>query len=583
MLDSVPVPFQAILWPLFGATVVLALGRLLPYWARQLLAVLSAVASFAVLWSLREVAPVQTEILWEPLNLFRMSPVLVPDGLSLAIGLTLAGVTTAALVGIRDREAQGATWHGLLLITLAGCLTMVMAGSLLALALASTLVDLSLVFLAVSSRDGREAGGNTRLAVTIPGIASTLAILLGAIQMDAQAGHGSLLSQTSSPEALVLLGIAAVLRSFVYPLYPRHLHKPESAIALLLPVSAGLYLLARVQSLLPVLSAQPWLVALSAVALLAGGLLAWSRAFALEATASVPAGFGRFWIGSLVQQTGYALTFFLLLAGVQPWPLISLMLALAALIIWWAEPSGEASAPARSRTLEHIRQWLAPRRTRAASVAGEVPARTGHWHDSRFAHFAVALLPLVSVASLIGAPLTAGARGRWPLYAALLKRGDGSLLVALVADTLLVAGLAVGLTITLKQAGEHRPRPLALLAAGVLVLAIVLLGLAPGLLGDGLGLAEAEPAEVSAWGLGLLYVLPWLLGVWLARIRRILGNYLVPIESVVSLDWCYRVVGWVGQRLVDAIYWLGRVGEGEGWWGWALIVLTLGVLLLAAR
>jgi hypothetical protein len=470
-----------------------------------------------------------------------------------------------------------------MLITLAGCLTMVMAASLVALALASALVDLSLVFLAISSRDGREAGNNMPLALAIPGIASTLTLLLGAIQMDAQAGHGSLLSQTFSPEALVLLGIAALLRSFVYPLHPRHLHRPESAIALLLPVGAGLYLLARVQSLLPVLSSQPWLVALAAVALLAGGLLAWSRAFALEAAASRPAGFGRFWVGSLVQQTGYALTFFLLLAGVQPWPLMSLMLALAALIIWWAEPTGEASAPARTQVLDQIRERLAARRARSGSVAGGVPVRPGRWRDSRFAHFAVALLPLVSVASLIGAPLTAGARGRWPLYATLLQRGDGSLLVALMADTLLVAGLSMGLAITLKQAGARRPRPLALLASGILVLALVLLGLAPGLLGDGLGLAETGPAHVSAWGLGLLYVLPWLLGVWLARIRRILSNYFGPIEKLVNLDWCYRVVGWIGQHLVDAIYWLGRVGEGEGWWGWALIVLSLGILLLAAR
>ena len=112
---------------------------------------------------------------------------------------------------------------------------------------------------------------------------------------------------------------------------------------------------------------------------------------------------------------------------------------------------------------------------------------------------------------------------------------------------------------------------------------LVLLGLAPGLLGDGLGLVEDAPAGVSAWGLGLLYVLPWLLGVWLARIRRDLNNYLGPIETVVNLDWLYRAAGWAGQHLAGAIYWLGRVGEGEGWWGWALIVLTLGILLLAAR
>jgi hypothetical protein len=189
----------------------------------------------------------------------------------------------------------------------------------------------------------------------------------------------------------------------------------------------------------------------------------------------------------------------------------------------------------------------------------------------------------VGVASLIGLPLTAGARGRWPFYAALLEKGDWTLLVALVADTLLVAGLSVVLIITLRRDGERRPRPLALLASGILVLGLISLGLAPDLLGDGLGLAQAGPARVSTWGLGLLYVLPWLLGVWLARMRRALANYLGLIEVAVDLNWLYRAAGWAGERLASAIHWLGRVGEGEGWWGWALIILTLGILLLAAR
>ena len=83
--------------------------------------------------------------------------------------------------------------------------------------------------------------------------------------------------------------------------------------------------------------------------------------------------------------------------------------------------------------------------------------------------------------------------------------------------------------------------------------------------------------------MGLLYVLPWLLGLWLARMSRTLSSYLDRVEAVVNLNWLYRATGWVGLRLADAIQWLGRVGEGEGWWGWALIVLTLGILLLATR
>lgn len=582
MLDSIPVPFQAILWPLLGAALVLAVGRVLPYWARQLLAALSAVASFAVLWSLRDAGPVRAEIVWEPLNLFRMGPVLAPDGLSLAVGLTMAGLTTAALVGVPRRQGQAAGWQGLMLAALAGCLVMVMAGGLQALALGSALLDLSLVLFAASGDDGRDPAGRLPLTVTIPGIASTLVLLLGAIQMGAQVGHGSLLSQNLSSEALVLLGVAAVLRSLVYPLHPRLLYRPEPAITLLLPVGAGLYLVARIQSLLPVLSDKWWLLAIAAVALLAGGLLAWSRGTRPESGASSQAGFGRFWAGILVQQTGYAWAFSLLLAGVLPWPLISLMLALGALILWWSDP-GEAGAATRSQLLQRLWTWLEPWRVRAQSYAGQLPAWLGRWRESRLGRVAAALLPVVSVASLIGIPLTAGARGRWSFYGALLKRGDWFLLVALAADTLLVAGLSMVFATALRQARERRQRPLALLASGALVLALVWLGLAPGTLGDGLGLVEAGPTGVSAWGLGLLYVLPWLLGVWLARIRRVLSSYLGPIETVVTLDWLYRAAGWAGQRLAGAVHWLGRVGEGEGWWGWALIVLTLGILLLAAR
>lgn len=582
MLDSIPGPFQAILWPLLGAALVLALGRLLPYWARRLLVVLSALASLAILWSLRDTVSGRAEIFWEPLNLFRMSPVLAPDGLSLAAGITMAAVTAAALLGIREAQQQRSTWHGMMLAALAGCLGMTLAGSLLALALGSALLDLSLLFFALSSHDDSETNGRMPLAAVVPGILSTLVLLLGTMQMDAQAGHGSLLSRSFSEGALVLLGVAAVLRALVYPFHPRALSRPESAITLLLPVGAGLYLVARLQSLDPVLSAQPWLMAIAALALLAGGLLAWSRGSALAGNAHPRAGLGGLWIASLVQQTGYALVFLLLLAGVVPWPLISLMLALGALIIWGAgaEETGET---ARSRFPMWLSRQMEPWQARAKSYVAEALPWLSRWRGSRLGRFMAVLLPVVAVASLIGAPLTAGARGRWPFYAALLHRGDWTLLVALAADTMLIAGLSVVVAIALKQAGERRQRPLPLLASGALVLALVVLGLAPGILAEGLDLTTARPVRVSAWGLGLLYVLPWLLGVWLARMRETLSRYLDRIEAAVNLNWLYRVAGWAGQRLVGAVHWLGRVGEGEGWWGWALVVLTLGILLLAAR
>jgi hypothetical protein len=39
-------------------------------------------------------------------------------------------------------------------------------------------------------------------------------------------------------------------------------------------------------------------------------------------------------------------------------------------------------------------------------------------------------------------------------------------------------------------------------------------------------------------------------------------------------------LAWVGKRLEGLVFWLGQVGEGGGWWGWALIILALGAIFL---
>jgi hypothetical protein len=153
----------------------------------------------------------------------------------------------------------------------------------------------------------------------------------------------------------------------------------------------------------------------------------------------------------------------------------------------------------------------------------------------------------------------------------------------LAADTFLVAGLWIAATTIFRQARERQPGGVALLAMLVLIIPLVVWGIAPGMLSDDLGLKAAEASGVSVWGLGLVYVLPWLLGAWLGRMRGSLGRYLDRVHYVVNLDWLYRAAGWAGERLAGAVRWLGVVGEGDGWWGWVLIILALGVLLLAAQ
>jgi hypothetical protein len=190
----------------------------------------------------------------------------------------------------------------------------------------------------------------------------------------------------------------------------------------------------------------------------------------------------------------------------------------------------------------------------------------------------------VALASLAGAPLTVGALGRWLLYATLLRQGTALLLVAaLAADTLLAAGLWLLFQHALAHAGEYRPRPSATLAMLALAILLILIGVVPGALIDALGLEPMPPLGISVWGLGLIYVLPWLLGAWLARIGPRLGRVLESVGQAVSLDWLFRGADWAGRQVVGGLHWLGQVGEGDGWWGWALIILALGAIFLVAR
>jgi len=98
--------------------------------------------------------------------------------------------------------------------------------------------------------------------------------------------------------------------------------------------------------------------------------------------------------------------------------------------------------------------------------------------------------------------------------------------------------------------------------------------------GQGLGWQPVHIRGVSAWGMGLLYILPWLVGIWLASVGLRWRRLAPLVQSIVELDWLYRALSRLGNIVEGAGYWLGQVGEGEGWWGWALIVLVLAAIFL---
>jgi hypothetical protein len=608
MLDSIPVPFQVVIWPLMGAAVILALTRFLPFWVRRLVALAAAVTTLVSVWSLAPGNGARVEIFWDPVNFFRVSPSLISDSTTLLFGTTLAGFSAAAVLGIRGSWSRKTTWHGLMLIALSGCLIMTMAANMLTLTLGSALLDLALLAVVVSAAKGTSGASRVAWRMAVPGMLSTLVLCVGTLQLDIEVGTASLLIPEIPTAVLMLMSAAGVLRLMAFPLHPRELNTPENAALLTLPIGTGIYLLYLAQTHAPILVGQQWTLAIGGVSLLAGGLLTWAgRSESTMAVSRnqrehvhiseqdhveeseqdgqhVPAMAG-IWSGIAIHQTGFALTYGALLGTAVPWPLINLAIALGAVAIWWDSQSGETSFSTLG-FFQPVKHWLEPRLAGLrASVFARFPAM-GDWGESRLVG-SWRVLPLaVVLVSLIGLPGTVGAQGRWRLYATLLDDGKAMLLMgALIADVFLCAGLWSLLSIALKGGRTRRLQIAPTFVMMALAALSIALGLAPTRLVGSLGLGTAranKPLGASVWGVGIIFVLPWLLGSWVARTSTGLvgGRHLRSVRNLVSLAWLFRAASWSAQRLANLVHWLGQLGEGEGWWGWALIVLVLGTMYL---
>ncbi|MFC2015358.1 hypothetical protein ACFLUM_00295, partial [Chloroflexota bacterium] len=575
MLNSAPVPLQAILWPLLGAVTILIVGRFAPNWLRRLVALLAVAGSLSALWSLRTAGATQVEFFWEPLNFFRLSPTLFPDSLTLLAGFGLCIVTAATVLGIVGSRPQKTLWHGLVLITLSGSLIVAMGTNLITLALGSALIDLTLIAMAVSV----EEEGRVAWRTVLPGILSTLLLFAAALRMDTQVGTASLLARGLLDEVAVVIGVAGLLRLMVLVLLPGATRTPEHAAVLILPTVAGLYLLARVQVLIPVLVDQSWVLVAGGAMLVIGGFVAWvavlpvdrrrhtsgtldglpaspvslasqedqpdtGRAAVAVQAAALPqreqpsrvngepspdaelkdARAGAVdelcrdaWPGLSAHQVGLALGFVVLLGGLVPWPLLGLPFALGTLVIWW-DASLEREGGPRPRWLDwFVRQLASPEDRPQTAPDAQVTSR--RWLLGTGWIRAVSVLPLAIVlGSLIGVPFTIGAAVRWTFYAALMDMGRAPLLLAtLVGDLLLVAALYVHLRKAIRQRKVHRLRLPALVGMFALAALVIILGISPGVVTDSWGFQTSESPNASVWGLGLVYVLPWLLGIWLAR------------------------------------------------------------------
>jgi hypothetical protein len=544
-------PWWSVVVPLLGAVLIVSAGHRLPRLAQRLVAV-AAIGS--VLLSLRTLGQTPeaggVELAWLPLNLFRLGVWLQPDQLLPPL-LGSLGLFLLAL-SLSPRLPPGLAVAGL--VGLAAVAALAQSANLLTLAAASSLLDLSLALYAIRSPSGAD---RTSWQILVPGVFSTLLLVLATLHMDAAVGSASLGREAIPSLTLNLLLAAGVLRLLPFPIHPRAAAEPGDGSIMAISLAAGVGLLVRLEGIAPSWGQAPALAWVVWLTLLVGVLLATLGRDSQRLTG--------FWLagsGGLIWLTAWS-------GGGFPVLLPALLWSLGLLGVWFSPGPPEA-------TLEwgKVRSWWEPH------VAG-IP-----WPSSvrRFAGLLrgvrwQAVLPLWALASLIGVPLTAGLPARVAhIHTTLAVGKPGLVLLDIVAATLLVAGaLALGRRVLASPAQNIGPGTSATLV--VLALGLFWLGVAPGSVTTG---SVARP-DLSWLSEMAMVSGPWLLGAAVYTVgRRVPQNWRALRQlawQFLHLQWLGPPLGWLGRQAAAVGWWLGDILEGEGSMGWALFLLVLVAIL----
>jgi hypothetical protein len=213
-------------------------------------------------------------------------------------------------------------------------------------------------------------------------------------------------------------------------------------------------------------------------------------------------------------------------------------------------------------------------------------------------HLWTRICTLAAVATLVGTPLTAGFVGRWFLYQSLWKTGLAPLLLlSLVANSLLLAPLLKMFLERAPQGDRHgRASPLLLAGMSGLAIPLVILGLHPPLIGRLFSLqgtflslpallgmsSSTEPSFSLAMIAGILLSLT--LGYLMFRRGETIvvraGTSLQTLQLVAEMEWLYRALDWMVQRVAVILEQLGAFFEERRSLSWILLFALLVALLL---
>ncbi len=261
--------------------------------------------------------------------------------------------------------------------------------------------------------------------MAVPGVASTLLLVAAGLQMSTEVGTSLLSADQDYRPVTRSLGNSRPVAYLVYPFHPRHLGSPQNAATLILLVGAGLYLLARVQGIAPVLTGHAWMLSLSWRCPSCWWPFCCGRVGAGGA-GHPPNGTGS---GSRLPSDGNGTLVS-----------VGLVCALGILAIWW-DTSLEEEKSQRPGWLQWFAQGPALRGQAETRFEDSMPAQEG-WRETRYSNtvsfccqpsrcFLWRERPLQPERCRAG-PCTAGS---WR------QRGGPQLLLVLVADTFLVVGL----------------------------------------------------------------------------------------------------------------------------------------------
>ncbi len=563
MPGSVAIPIVVLL---AGALALLLLNRAAgPRNRSPLTLVIVGMAFLALLTLARDLSANTTISRWRPFLGSELAYHV--DGLAFLFATLMALVGLATITpGLGCSEYSEGSSHATLLALLAAGFSFVFSANLITLCTSWVIFDLAFLW-ALAASDRGESGttsppglGGTeggRLMRIVPRVLNLSCLaclsLLAAALLPGDDGL-SLRSSSISLPVFGLILLAALMRVGLYPLHlwiPIGVEGRMAARALLhlVPVSAGLYLLARLSVWAGgVLSLSkgggfPYgqaLIIAGSLAFLIGAVLAWVEADPGKTLSFV-----------MISQVGYAVAS---LAIAKPPTIVAVLSSSLNLVLCLGL------------------LFLSQNRSELGSLWSR--AATG-----------------LAMASLAGVPLTLGFAGRWHLYHFLLTGGNPAFLaLGLLAETVLFAALfkvwaAISIRVFPPEFAYQRSSVAgaALLAAPVLILGLHLPALRP--------LMEASPFPTLADLLRSTTMAQWavlflpLLGGYLfqrhhRRIFDPVETLWLKLAAVLCLEWLYGFLGQIAGGVAGALQIVGRVSEGRGYLGWIAVVGLMAFLLL---